>query len=126
MRELLDVHSLDAAGVYNRETANLFARMVHSIRTEGEKVMAQGDSQSASVHQHGVREAGRAASGAHLAKKSAPSEPKKIKGLSSSYQGRIVALFEDGTSLEIQRGDYPLNNPPKVGEVWPRSNESES
>lgn len=79
-----------------------------------------GDSEYAGRQQQGVREAGRGSSGAHLAKKSAPSNPKKIKALSSSYQGRIVALFEDGTSQEIQRGDYPIAEPPKVGEFWPR------
>lgn len=79
-----------------------------------------GDSEYAGRQQQGVREAGRGSSGAHLAKKSAPSKSKKIKALSSSYQGRIVALFEDGTSQEIQRGDYPLAEPPKIGELWPR------
>lgn len=79
----------------------------------------RGDAEYAGQHQHGVKDSSKAVSGAHLMSRGKPNESKEIKKVSVSFRGHMVLTFADGSTHELQRGDYPHNMAPKVGEFYP-------
>lgn len=78
-----------------------------------------GDTEYSNQHQHGVKESAKPATGVHLMSRSKPAESKEIKSVSVSFRGHMLLSFADGTTHELQRGDYPHNVAPKVGEFYP-------
>lgn len=80
----------------------------------------RGDAEYSNKHQHGIRTEGKAASGAHLM---APSliglKSKLISQTSSSFRGHLKLTFDDGSEFTVERGQYDIANPPKVGEYFP-------
>lgn len=80
----------------------------------------RGDAEYAGQHQHGVKDSSKTVSGAHLYKRiQPPSVPTEIRAVSISFRGHMLLTFIDGSTFELQRGDYPHNVPPKVGEFYP-------
>ena len=79
----------------------------------------RGDSEYSGQHKHGVTESARPASGVHLMSREKPAVSKEIKKISTSFRGHMLLTFADGTTHELQRGDYPHNVPPKVGDFYP-------
>lgn len=78
-----------------------------------------GDIEYGNQHQHGVKESAKPATGVHLMSRGQPAESKEIKSVSVSFRGHMLLSFADGTAHELQRGDYPHNVAPKVGEFYP-------
>lgn len=79
----------------------------------------RGDAEYGNQHQHGVKESAKPATGVHLMSRGKPAESKEIKAVSTSFRGHMLLSFADGTTHELQRGDYPHNVAPKVGEFYP-------
>lgn len=79
----------------------------------------RGDAEYGNQHQHGVKESAQPATGVHLMSRGKPAESKEIKGVSTSFRGHMLLSFADGTTHELQRGDYPHNVAPKVGDFYP-------
>lgn len=79
----------------------------------------RGDSEYSGQHQHGVKESAQPASGVHRMTRDLPSESKEITKVSTSFRGHMLLTFADGSTHELQRGDYPHNVAPKVGEFYP-------
>lgn len=79
----------------------------------------RGDTEYGNQHQHGVKESAKPATGVHLMSRGKPAEPKEIKAVSVSFRGHMLLSFADGTTHELQRGDYPHNVPPKSGDFYP-------